>query len=190
MEPAAKRARLSYILASFLKPFFLENSKWCLVYLHVALGCNIPILEAILWTSYTVTGFTEEIGGVEFFTAIKEFLADRISLLRSDWCPDCYYPNSNYWHPTTQSNTGKDGINFWIKASLGRLELQNIDNRVGRSNAFLWIGFDVEVDYVQHYVKIHIRRPDFQFGPQHIPWGKFIPILEEEVERFRPDSDK
>lgn len=186
MEPNAKRIKTSPALLAFLKPLFLKTSKWCVVYLNVALDCDTPILEAISFTTYAYTGFREDEDGLQLFSAVKEFILDRISSHRSNWCQNCFYPTSNWWHPDPPTASGVDGISVWTAKSSGLLELQNIDNRVHRSKP-MDIGFCVVFDYAKKTVMINTA--DTIGMPRVIPWGLFIPILEEEIERFRPASN-
>lgn len=175
MTQAAKRRKLDMDFLKYLTPTFRSEARHLNIYFHIALGCDTPIVEAILQTTYTITAFKE----ADVPQAVYLFLKGSISAFDNGL-------NIDYEDPYMTS---------WVTSAIhppNYLTLKMIETKIylfttrTRFWVFAWTSKHSTVlqfdKYTRHiHIALDLHRKDWHY----VRWGMFESILEEQLKRFR-----
>lgn len=172
---AAKRVKLTNRLEDCLVPYFTKKGKWIVLYFYQALGCDIPILESVLFSAFTETNVKDE---SPLFTELREFMSERIST----------------WHPTWIFSK-LSSYRKWTSPDKTTPRIHDIDILTDTNQVFLRLrshsrqGGSSQLVYL-----LSICRPlappivfwrERTTNDNTVRWGYFISVVEKELERFR-----
>jgi len=108
---APKRLKRKHRFEDFLGIYFGEKSKWIMVYFLIALDCDSPILEALLFTSFADTKVSRiGLKNNDFLESLIKLIADKIQKLH----PRLQYRREKVrqWHWRRPGTTTKFVVYF------------------------------------------------------------------------------
>jgi hypothetical protein len=89
MEQSAKRQRIEDSLERHIRPYFAPKHQRLAVYFYVALECDTPILEALLFTTFALTRYKSDEHWETLLIRIGNLFAEKALI---------YYPTESSEH--------------------------------------------------------------------------------------------